>query len=68
VDPAAASLAARTYVDPAKATIVIVGDASQFLDDLRELRGEVEVIPAQELDLASADLRRPVEAEAAEAE
>ncbi|MBD2842788.1 M16 family metallopeptidase [Erythrobacter rubeus] len=54
----AASAAAQTYVDPAKATVVIVGDAAQFLEDLQKVRGEVEVIPAYELNLASADLRR----------
>lgn len=67
VDSESASAAAREYVDPDKATIVIVGDASQFLDDLQAVRGNIEVIPASELDLATADLRRaqePVEAAA----
>ncbi len=59
VDSVAASQAARDYVDPAKATIVIVGDAKQFLEGLQEFRSDVEVIPASQLDLASADLRRP---------
>ncbi|MEM7666539.1 MAG: pitrilysin family protein [Pseudomonadota bacterium] len=58
ITPEQASLAAQTYVDPAKATLVIVGDAKQFLDDLVQLRGDVEVIPFADLDLASADLRR----------
>lgn len=61
VDAASASAAARTYVDPARATVVIVGDASQFLEDLQAIRGDVEVIPAGELDLARADLRAMVE-------
>jgi zinc protease len=59
VDADAASVAAQSYVDPARATIVIVGDASQFLDDLKLVRGDVEVIPISELDLARADLRKP---------
>ena len=58
---AAASAAAQTYVDPARATIVIVGDASQFLEDLRAIRDNVEVIPSGELDLSSADLRAMAE-------
>ncbi|MCK0129301.1 pitrilysin family protein [Erythrobacter sp. F6033] len=58
VDADAASAAARTYVDPAKATLVIVGDAKQFIDDLRALRDNVEVIPADSLYLESADLMK----------
>ncbi|AWW73721.1 peptidase M16 [Erythrobacter sp. KY5] len=57
VTPDAASAAARSYVDPAMATVVVIGDASQFLDDLRAIRPDVEVIPASELDLTTADLR-----------
>ncbi|EAQ29063.1 peptidase, M16 family protein [Erythrobacter sp. NAP1] len=57
VTPNAASAAARSYVDPAMATVVVVGDASQFLDDLKAIRPDVEVIPASELDLTTADLR-----------
>jgi zinc protease len=66
VDAEAANAAARTYIDPAKATIVIVGDASKFLDDLKLVRDNVEVIPIDELDLASVDLRKAV-AQAVEA-
>ena len=67
VDADAASAAAREYVDPDSATIVIVGDASQFVDDLAAVRGNIEVIPSDELDLASARLRRVVtEAEGAQ--
>lgn len=39
------------------ATIVIVGDASKFLEPLKKQFGEVEVIPASELDIASPSLR-----------
>ncbi|KEO87868.1 peptidase M16 [Erythrobacter sp. JL475] len=61
VDADAATAAAQTYVDPAKATLVIVGDASQFLDDLKAVRDNIEVIPADRLDLASAELLKAVE-------
>ena len=66
VDSEAAEAAAQNYVDPAKATLVIVGDASQFLEDLRAIRGDIEVIPVAELDLASAQLRKAVEGEQGE--
>lgn len=56
VDADAANLAARTYVDPARATIVIVGDADQFLEGLKAFRENVEVVPASKLDLATARL------------
>ena len=63
VDSAAANAAARTYVDPAKATLVIVGDAAQFLEAVRAIRPDVEVIAASDLDLAQADLRKTAEGE-----
>jgi zinc protease len=50
---------ARTYMHPDKLTVVLVGDASAFV---KQLPGagfdKFEVIPASELDLSSADLRR----------
>ncbi len=58
VDSDAASAAARQYVDPDNATLIIVGDAAQFLDDLTAVRDNIEVIPAGELDLSSPTLRR----------
>ncbi len=61
VDASAANAAAQQYVDPDAATLVIVGDASQFLDDLSAVRENIEVIPADELDLSSATLRRAAE-------
>lgn len=57
VTPEAASAAALAYFDPDKATLVIVGNAAAFIDELRTIRPEVEVIPFAELDLASAALR-----------
>ena len=68
VDSEAATLAARTYVDPAKATLVIVGDASQFMDDLKEIRPDVEVIATDDVDLSLASLRKLVDEDSAEAE
>jgi zinc protease len=37
---------------------VVAGDASKFLDKLKAIRPDVEVIPAAELDLDSPTLRR----------
>ncbi len=51
----AASLAAE--IDPAQASIVIVGRASEFLEPLRAQHPNVEVIPIGELDFGSATLR-----------
>ncbi|HEV2079841.1 MAG TPA: insulinase family protein, partial [Allosphingosinicella sp.] len=54
----AASQAAGRVAASDRATIVIVGDASKFLDKLRAIRPDVEVIKADELDLDAADLRK----------
>jgi len=51
----AASVAAE--IDPAQASIVIVGRASEFLEALRAQHPDVEVIPIGELDFGSASLR-----------
>ena len=56
VDAEAASEAAREYVDPARATIVIVGDAEQFIEGVQALRDNVEIISASAMDLSRADL------------
>ena len=50
---ASAHLAAR------EASVVIVGNAQEFLPALRKQYPEVEVIPVAELDLNSAALRKP---------
>ena len=54
-DQVAASVAAE--LDPSRASIVIVGRASEFLEQLRTRYPNVEVIPFGELDLGSATLR-----------
>lgn len=53
----AASVAAE--IDPAQASIVIVGRASEFLPALRAQYPNAEVIPIGELDFGSASLRTP---------
>ena len=56
VSPEAAAKAAADYVTADKASIIVVGNAAEFLDDLRAIRPDVEVIPAASLDLSSRDL------------
>ncbi len=58
VTPEAASAAAARLVGGDKATLVIVGDSSKFLDKLKAVRPNVEVIPLAELDLDSPTLRK----------
>ncbi|WP_297800972.1 pitrilysin family protein [uncultured Brevundimonas sp.] len=50
-----AAFAARIPAD--RANVVVVGDASMFLDDLRAKYPNVEVIDAKDLNLDSANLR-----------
>ncbi|MBB3033627.1 M16 family metallopeptidase [Alteriqipengyuania lutimaris] len=55
VTPESASAAAQEFVDPEQATLVIVGNAAEFIDGVRAIRPDVEVIPAEDLDLSAAD-------------
>lgn len=57
VDPAAVQAAAAHVLDPARASIVVVGDSKEFLPELRKAYPDVEVIPADTLKLDSADLK-----------
>ena len=50
---------ARKYADPNKATLIVVGDSQYFLDDLKAMRGDVEVVSIDDLDLSRTDLRKP---------
>ena len=51
---------ARTYLHPDRLSIVLVGDANAFVKQLAGVGfDQYERIGANELDLASADLRRP---------
>ena len=64
IDPAEVSrypeqldAASAAEASAAGTSLLIVGNAAEFIDDLRAIRPDVEVIPASELDLASASLR-----------
>lgn len=59
VSPEAALEVSRRIVRPENASLIIVGNAAEFLDDLRENHPDVEVIPVSELDLNSPTLRKP---------
>jgi zinc protease len=48
---------ASTRLGASDASIVVVGDGKQFLENLRKQFSNVEVIPASDLDLNSASLR-----------
>jgi zinc protease len=51
--------AARTYLQPDRLAIVLVGEARAFVDGLRRAGfGNIEVLSVAELDLSSPDLRR----------
>ena len=54
VDAASAPAVFARYIDPSRVSLLIVGDADMFIDDLREWRPGVEVIAAEDLDLATA--------------
>lgn len=54
IDPAAAQAAIAELFDPQKISVIIVGDADVFADEIRAMRGEIEVVEADQLDLATA--------------
>ena len=54
VSGAEATASFGKLVAPDRISIVIVGDAAKFVDKLKAIRPNVEVIPAAQLDLASA--------------
>ncbi|HMJ92734.1 MAG TPA: pitrilysin family protein [Allosphingosinicella sp.] len=58
VSPEAATAIAARTASARQATIVVVGDSSKFIDKLRAIRPDLEIIPAAELDLDSPTLRR----------
>ena len=51
VDPEQARAAASVAVDPAKASLIVVGDAKSFIGKLKARFPNVEVIEASDLDL-----------------
>jgi zinc protease len=57
VTPEQARAAAQRYFDPARADLVIVGDAQHFYTGLRRVRRNAERIPVSDLDLDSPTLR-----------
>ena len=57
VDAAAVQAAARAVIDPARASVVVVGDAKLFLPALKKAYPHVEVIPASTLDLGKSALK-----------
>lgn len=57
IDSAAVQAAAKKVLDPTGASIVVVGDAKLFVDELRKTHPNLEVIPAASLDLDSATLK-----------
>ncbi len=57
VDAAAVQAAARAVLDPASASIVVVGDSKLFVEELRKTYPQLEVIPAASLDLDKAALK-----------
>lgn len=59
VSPEAALAVSRRIVRPENASLIIVGNAAEFIDDLRQDYPSVEVIPVSELDLNSPTLRKP---------
>ena len=58
VTPEGASAAAARLVGADRATLVIVGDSAKFIDKLRAIRPDVELIRFDELDLDSPTLRK----------
>lgn len=59
IDQRAVQAAAAALLVPKEASIVVVGDAKQFITPLRARYPNVEVIPEAALDLNQATLRKP---------
>ncbi len=57
IDPAAVQAAAAKLLDPAAASIVVVGESKAFIDDLRKAYPTLELIPASALKLDSPTLK-----------
>jgi zinc protease len=58
VTPAQVQAFAARVMDPAKASVIIAGDAKTFADALKAKRPDLEVIPVDKLDLDSPTLRK----------
>jgi zinc protease len=59
VDPDAVSAVANRWLGRDRAWVVVVGDASQFLEPLRAAHPDLVVIKAEDVDLNEADLGIP---------
>ncbi|WP_293385926.1 pitrilysin family protein [Phenylobacterium sp.] len=59
VTPAQVQAVAARVMDPAKANLIIAGDAKTFVEALRAKRPDLEVIPVDKLDLDSPTLKTP---------
>jgi zinc protease len=59
VTPAQAQAFARATLDPARADLIVVGDAKLFLPALKAAHPDLELIPAARLDLDSPSLQKP---------
>jgi zinc protease len=60
VTPDEIQRAARTYLRPGRLSVVLVGDASKFIKDLKGVGFEnVEVVKLEDLDLTTVDFKRP---------
>ena len=59
VSPADVQAAAARLLDPSVASIIVVGEAKSFVDDLRKTYPKLEVIPADKLNLDSPTLKQP---------
>jgi zinc protease len=57
IDAAEAQAAAHLAIDPAAASLILVGDAKAFIRPLRERFPDAQVVEASSLDLGSATLR-----------
>ena len=57
IDAAMVQRVSQRLLDPSNATIIIVGDAGMFLDELKKAYPNVEVIPASALNLDSPTLK-----------
>lgn len=61
VSPQAALDVSKRIVRPENVTLIIVGNAAEFIDDLRKDYPDVEVISIDDLDLNSPTLKKPAE-------
>jgi len=59
---------AKERIHPERMSIVLVGNASAFIEPLKKTFPDVDVIPAADFDLTRNDLRRPKAAQAAPGE